>query len=145
MWPVPWRLVLHLLEDIDQTDPAYRVYTKGANGDSTLWDDPATAEVETRTEVLLGALSRALDLLEQKFGSPDMNTWLWGKLHQAQFVSRHRPRLRPRPVCSARVASGPSTSPTREVGQEQIQATSRSWKGRPNAWSCSSTRRGSRR
>jgi acyl-homoserine lactone acylase PvdQ len=86
-WPqawviLPWRLLLHLLEDIDRTDPAFQVYTKGTNGDSTLWDDPATTEVETRTEVLLGALSRALDLLEQKVRSADMSTWLWGKLHQ---------------------------------------------------------------
>jgi len=85
LWPVPWRLVLHLLEDIDQTDPAFQVYTKGPNGDSTIWDDPATPEVETRTEVLLDALSRSLDLLEQKFGSADMSTWLWGKVHQVQF------------------------------------------------------------
>jgi len=89
-WPqawviLPWRLVLHLLEDIDRTDPAFRVWTKGPNGDSTMWDDPATTEVETRTEVLLGALSRALDLLEQKFGSADMSTWLWGKLHQVSL------------------------------------------------------------
>ena len=84
MWPIlPWRLQLHLLEDLDQTDPAFRVWTKGPNGDSTLWDDPATADVvETHTEVLLGALSRALDLLEQEFGSTDMSTWLWGELHQ---------------------------------------------------------------
>jgi len=89
-WPqawviLPWRLLLHLLEDIDRTDPAFRVWTKGTNGDSTLWDDPDTAEVETRTEVLLGALSRALDLLKQKFGSADMSTWLWGKLHQVRL------------------------------------------------------------
>jgi len=50
-----------------------------------MWDDPDTVEVETRTEVLLGALSRALVLLEQKFGSPDMSTWLWGKVHQVWF------------------------------------------------------------
>lgn len=84
-WEVPWRLVLHLLEDIDRTDPAFKVWTKGANGDSTMWDNPATPEVETRTEVLLGALGRALGVLERKFGSADMNTWLWGKLHQVRF------------------------------------------------------------
>ena len=84
-WEIPWRLVLHLLEDIDRTDPAFKVWTKGSNGDSTMWDDPATTQVETRTEVLLGALSRSLDLLEQKFGSADMSTWLWGKLHQVRF------------------------------------------------------------
>ena len=84
-WWVPPKLVLHVLEDIDRTDPAFRVWTKGPNGDSTIWDDPTTAEVETRTEVLLDALSRSLDLLEQKFGSADMNTWLWGKVHQAQL------------------------------------------------------------
>lgn len=75
----------HLLEDIDRTDPAFRVWTKGTNGDSTMWDDPGTAEVETRTEVLLGALRRALDLLEQKFATADMSSWLWRKAHQAQF------------------------------------------------------------
>jgi len=85
LWTIQWRLVVHLLEDIDQTDPAFRVYTKGPNGDSTMWDDPATPEIETRTEVLLGALSQSLDLLEQKFGSTDMNTWLWGKVHQVRF------------------------------------------------------------
>ena len=86
MWPIlPWRLLLHLLEDIDRTDPAFRVWTKGPTGDSTLWDDPATAEVETRTEVLLAALSRALTLLEQKFGSADMSAWLWGKVHQVRL------------------------------------------------------------
>jgi penicillin amidase len=84
-WGLPWRWVPHLLEDIDKTDPVFRVYTKDPNGDSTMWDDPATQEVETRTEVLLGALSRSLDLLEQKFRSPDMSTWLWGKLHQVDF------------------------------------------------------------
>jgi penicillin amidase len=79
------RLVLHLLEDIDATDPAFRVYTKGPNGDSILWDDPATPEIETRTEAQLTALSAALELLEQEFGSADMSTWLWGKLHQVRF------------------------------------------------------------
>lgn len=90
-WPqvetiLQWRLLFHLLEDIDRTAPAYRVWTKGANGDSTLWDDPTTTEVETRTEVLLGALSRALDLLEPTFGSADMSTWLWGKVHQVMLM-----------------------------------------------------------
>jgi hypothetical protein len=79
------KLLVHLLEDIDATDPAFRVYTKGPNGDSTLWDDPATPEIETRTEAQLTALSAALDLLEQKLDSADMSTWLWGKLHQVRF------------------------------------------------------------
>lgn len=85
LWTIQWRFLVHLLEDIEKTDPAFRVWTKGPNGDSTLWDDPATPEVETRTEVLLGALGRSLDLLEQKFRSPDMSTWLWGKVHQVRF------------------------------------------------------------
>jgi penicillin amidase len=86
LWTIQWRFLVHLLEDIDQTDPAFRVWTKGPNGDSAMWDDPATLEVvETRTEVLLGALSRAVDLLEQKFRATDMSTWLWGKVHQVQF------------------------------------------------------------
>jgi penicillin amidase len=79
------RLTLHLLEDIDATDPAFRVYTKGPGGDSILWDDPATPEIETRTEAQLIALGAALDLLEQKLDSADMSTWLWGRLHQVRF------------------------------------------------------------
>ena len=100
MWPIlPWRLLLHLLEDIDRTDPAFKVWTKGPNGDSTMWDDPATTEVvETRTEVLLGALGRAIALLEQKVGSADMSTWLWGKLHQVTLKHGLGLNLGPFPV-----------------------------------------------
>ena len=147
-WPqawviLPWRLVLHLLEDIDQTDPAFQVYTKGPNGDSTLWDDPATPEVETRTEVLLGALSRALDLLEQKFGSADMSTWLWGKLHQVRFQHAIGPGydLGPFPVPGGSLDRQRCLPGHWRGGCGRLH---RLTSARSSASSCSSTRRGSR-
>jgi penicillin amidase len=77
--------LLHILEHIDETDLGFRVFTKGASGDSTLWDEPATEEIETRSEALLGALGETLTFLAERFGSPEMDEWLWGRLHGARF------------------------------------------------------------
>jgi len=79
------KALLHILEDIDRTDPGFRVYTKGANGESTLWDDKTTAQVETRDEILLTALGGGLTFLQGKFSTPDPDNWLWGVIHQARF------------------------------------------------------------
>ena len=36
-WGLQWRIALHLLEDIDREDPAFKVWTKKTpNGDSTM-------------------------------------------------------------------------------------------------------------
>src|SRR6185369_4142265 len=51
------KALLHILEDIDSTDPNFVVHTKGSNGESTLWDDKTTVAVESRDEMLLGALA----------------------------------------------------------------------------------------
>ena len=77
--------LLHILEDIDRTDEGFVVHTKGDNGESTLWDDKNTSEVETRDEMLLRALDNALAFLEQTFESADPSEWLWGKIHGARF------------------------------------------------------------
>jgi penicillin amidase len=78
--------LLHILEDLDRTDEGFRVHTKGPNGESTLWDDHATAGVvETSDEIMLSALSNALAFLTEEFESADQSTWLWGLIHQVLF------------------------------------------------------------
>jgi len=79
------KALLHILEDVDRTDPGFVVHTKGANGESTLWDDRDTPEIETRDEILLRALADALVFLEDRFQSPDPEDWLWGTIHQVRF------------------------------------------------------------
>jgi penicillin amidase len=77
--------LLHILEDIDRTDPGFVVHTKGAHGESTLWDNKTTPEVETRDEMLLQALADDLVFLADLFASNAPQDWLWGKLHRAAF------------------------------------------------------------
>jgi penicillin amidase len=80
------KALLHILEDIDRTEPGFIVHTKGDNGESTLWDDRSTAGiVETRDEILLTALDDALDFLAGIFASDNPAEWLWGKVHQVRF------------------------------------------------------------
>lgn len=79
------KALLHILEDLDRTDDGFRVYTKGANGESTLWDNRNTPNVETSDEILLGALASALTFLTERLGSPDQAAWLWGLIHQVNF------------------------------------------------------------
>lgn len=79
------KALLHILEDVDRTDEGFRVHTMGENGESALWDDSRTPEVETRDEMLLVALERALEFLAATFGTADMDGWLWGLIHQVNF------------------------------------------------------------
>ena len=79
------KALLHILEDVGRTDEAFRIHTAGADGQSLLWDDGGTEAIETRDEILLAALADALVFLEGKFGSPDMDDWLWGLIHQVNF------------------------------------------------------------
>lgn len=79
------KALLHLLEDIDRTDDAFRVHTKGASGESWLWDNRNTPEVETRDEILLAALQSALSFLADRFRSAEQSRWLWGLIHQVNF------------------------------------------------------------
>ncbi|GAB4570040.1 MAG: penicillin acylase family protein [Anaerolineae bacterium] len=50
------------------------------------WDDIATPETETRDEILVRSLTEALDELTNRFGA-DRESWRWGDLHTATFVS----------------------------------------------------------
>lgn len=79
------KALLHILEDVDATDPNFVVHTKGAHGESTLWDDQLTPAVETRDEILLGALRDGIVFLEQALSSTNPADWLWGHIHQARF------------------------------------------------------------
>ncbi len=55
--------------------------------DHPWWDDTTTPEtVETRDDILLRALSRALEAMTAAQGS-DRNAWRWGDLHTATFVN----------------------------------------------------------
>lgn len=79
------KALLHILEDVDRTDPGFTVYTKGANGESTLWDNSQTPQVETRDEILLGALRDGLTFLAGTFQSSTPDNWLWGMIHQVRY------------------------------------------------------------
>ncbi len=79
------KALLHLLEDVERQDEAFRVHTLGPNGESTLWDIRDTPQVETRDEILLRALAQGLEFLEQKFATSQQENWLWGLIHRVRF------------------------------------------------------------
>ncbi|HVN84637.1 MAG TPA: penicillin acylase family protein [Candidatus Binatia bacterium] len=79
------KALLHILEDTDRTEPGLIVHTKGADGQSTLWDNRNTPQVETRDEILLGALQDGLSFLANSFATADQTSWLWGKIHQVRL------------------------------------------------------------
>lgn len=79
------KALLHILEDIDRQESGFVVHTKGPNGESTLWDDKTTAAMETRDEILLGALRDGLLFLTEVFDSDRPSDWLWGGIHRAAF------------------------------------------------------------
>ncbi len=59
-----------------------------ATGQSSLWDDLATADVtETRDFILVRALDQALTNLEMAYMTPDVTRWLWGERHTVRFGS----------------------------------------------------------
>lgn len=55
-------------------------------GDSILFDDLATPELETRDERSVRALLDAVDFLRARLG-PDTSTWRWGRLHTIRFTA----------------------------------------------------------
>jgi penicillin amidase len=79
------KALLHILEDVGRTDPGFQVHTAGVDGESTLWDDGNTPQVETRDEILLAALRDGLVFLHSKFPSAPTDNWLWGLIHQVRF------------------------------------------------------------
>lgn len=79
------KALLHIIEDLDSTDPGFVVHTKGANGESTLWDDKTTTAVETSDDVMLAALNDGLEFITSKFRTDDQSQWQWGKIHHTNF------------------------------------------------------------
>lgn len=57
-----------------------------ADPDSPWWDDTSTTVRETRDTILTRALADALGTLSTEYG-PDRESWRWGDLHTATFVS----------------------------------------------------------
>lgn len=54
--------------------------------DDAWWDDAATAEVETRDQILVQAMASAHDELTELMGAPAR--WSWGRLHVAVFQNQ---------------------------------------------------------
>lgn len=55
-----------------------------ATGDSSLFDDLRTPELESRDDRILTALLDAVDFLDTRFGGSD---WRWGRLHRIRFAA----------------------------------------------------------
>src|SRR5690606_6402697 len=73
------RALLHLVE----SDPATLATYDPATGDSALFDDIDTPEIESRQERMLRALLDALAFAE-RYGGP-MDGWRWGHFHTVRF------------------------------------------------------------
>lgn len=54
--------------------------------DAAWWDDTTTPATETRDAILLQALAETVAWFNENVGG-EMETWQWGKLHTATFVS----------------------------------------------------------
>ncbi|WP_422361024.1 penicillin acylase family protein [Reichenbachiella sp.] len=54
-----------------------------ANDSSVWWDNPATPEVETRSQVITVAFADGLIELENQLGG-DIDQWQWGKVHSLE-------------------------------------------------------------
>ncbi len=72
--------ILHLLES---DPPTLATYDEG-QGDSILWDDLGTPELETRQERMIRAFLDALAWLDGNAGDED--DWRWGEHHRVTFA-----------------------------------------------------------
>jgi penicillin amidase len=68
----PWRFHARLLEMWDEGDSSWFATAQSPQGRA--WDD-----------VALESLSKALDMLEQRYGA-DQEKWEWGRVHETQFT-----------------------------------------------------------
>jgi penicillin amidase len=73
-------------ENVDRVTNGTFMHQLADQPEAQWWDDTGTAEVETRDQIILRALSDAVEWLEEQLGA-DMNDWQWGELHTATFVS----------------------------------------------------------
>ncbi|WP_437924787.1 penicillin acylase family protein [Sorangium sp. So ce291] len=58
-----------------------------ALGDTVLWDDLATPDMESRDERIVRAMLEAVSALRDRLGA-DMAGWEWGRLHTVRFASQ---------------------------------------------------------
>jgi penicillin amidase len=68
---------------------SFRYFTNGIDiwfGDPQypVWDDRATAERETRTDIVRSAFSRGVQWLRRELGGDDPASWRWGQLHRLE-------------------------------------------------------------
>jgi penicillin amidase len=77
------RSLLHLLESDPQTLATY----DPATGDSAIWDDIDTPELESRHERMIRALLDALIYLADEVGS-DIDSYRWGLHHTVRFETQ---------------------------------------------------------
>jgi len=68
------------------TEPSRLESFDPALGDTVLWDNLETPEVDSKNDILLEALVSALTFLEGRLGQ-DMSQWRWGKLHTLRLAS----------------------------------------------------------
>ncbi|MFN7956261.1 MAG: penicillin acylase family protein [bacterium] len=74
----------HLLADVAETG-SLRVATLGEAGQSRLFDDIRTPEVESPNRTLALAMADAIQDLTSFFGSDDPDRWRWGSAHTSTF------------------------------------------------------------
>ncbi len=77
------KALLHLVNE----DPQKLATFDPATGDSAIWDDLTTPEVESRHERMVRALLDALTSLAEVTGSADVDTYRWGHLHTIRFTA----------------------------------------------------------
>jgi len=89
------RIIKLMLNNRGNNDDGLSSYND-VTGESAFWDHLDTPSViEESDEIMLTALGKALDFLmsdgngegEDGFGTTDMDQWLWGLRHQAEFRS----------------------------------------------------------
>lgn len=61
------------------------LYSYEFDNSANLWDDRRTPAVETREEVMLGALEEAVVWLADRFESSTTRDWRWGVVHYIRF------------------------------------------------------------
>jgi len=80
------RAAVHLLEDVEKTNPNFKVNTLDpATGESRLFDDITTPTTEKAADIMIAAMIDALDFLESALGTPYMGAWKWGLLHRTYY------------------------------------------------------------
>ena len=52
---------------------------------SAWFDDITTAKIENRDDIIIKALEKTIDFLEDYYGTDKVSTWKWGDIHKAYF------------------------------------------------------------